>query len=636
MGKFGFGFGDSGGGGGGGGGTVTSFTAGNLSPLFTTSVVNETTTPSLSFTLVSQNQNLVYASPNGSGGSPSFRSLVAADLPSGLISGLTASYVPYASSATTLTDSPMSYDGDGFHLPDDTRIRVGSGTNRSNIRFQTTTITLKGSDVLSSYGQISVGGTTNQGNISLFVNDAGASKSITVSISAQTGSLNYEVDGGLVGGGFAGITYTTDYSANYTVRSLVDKAYVDSVSTLTGNTGDIISFSATNTKSNIAAGAAGTFLRFAGVNTLPTASTLTIPNTSTANRIVYSPTTSNYGDSSLLTFDGTIFTANALKSNANGMYIGGTAATSNLIGHFESNQNAVTALKIVNTNTGTAGVSRLQIQNSANSILFNIYSIGYTSTSYALADGALLYTNGSNGLNLVSEAAGSGSAMRFYTGGSTERVRLISTGEFIIGGTALISNEVLSIQKNQNAYTSLIVSNTNGGANANTQIAMTSGTTFMYYGLNSNASSGGGTFGTANMGYVSCPGAGGLEINAYHATTSVIKFSTGGNSSSNIRVNINNSGNTFFGGSTSATALVHIAAGTTAQSQLRLAAGVAPSSPNDGDIYYIDTNDRLMFRKNATDAEVISASAVTTESVASNTTLTVTYNGTTYKLLATT
>lgn len=57
-------------------GTVT--TVGALSPLFTTS--NATTTPT--FSLISQSANKFFASPNGSSGVASFRSIVAADLPS--------------------------------------------------------------------------------------------------------------------------------------------------------------------------------------------------------------------------------------------------------------------------------------------------------------------------------------------------------------------------------------------------------------------------------------------------------------------------------------------------------------------------------------------------------------------------
>lgn len=62
----------AGGGGGGGGGTVTNFTSGNLSPLFTTSVTNPTTTPNLAFTLSTAGANTHFANATGSTGAPSF------------------------------------------------------------------------------------------------------------------------------------------------------------------------------------------------------------------------------------------------------------------------------------------------------------------------------------------------------------------------------------------------------------------------------------------------------------------------------------------------------------------------------------------------------------------------------------
>ena len=71
-------------GGGGGSGTVTSFSAGTLSPLFTTSVANPTTTPALSFVLTNTvAQNFVFAGPTSGTGAPTFRALVAADIPGG-------------------------------------------------------------------------------------------------------------------------------------------------------------------------------------------------------------------------------------------------------------------------------------------------------------------------------------------------------------------------------------------------------------------------------------------------------------------------------------------------------------------------------------------------------------------------
>lgn len=56
------------------GGTVTTFSAGNLSPLFTTSVATPTTTPALAFTLSNAAQNSVLAGPvSGGAGAPSYQ-----------------------------------------------------------------------------------------------------------------------------------------------------------------------------------------------------------------------------------------------------------------------------------------------------------------------------------------------------------------------------------------------------------------------------------------------------------------------------------------------------------------------------------------------------------------------------------
>lgn len=59
---------------GGGGGTVTSFSSGNLSPLFTTLVTTSTTTPALSFTLSNAAAHTFFGNFTGSTGAPSFSS----------------------------------------------------------------------------------------------------------------------------------------------------------------------------------------------------------------------------------------------------------------------------------------------------------------------------------------------------------------------------------------------------------------------------------------------------------------------------------------------------------------------------------------------------------------------------------
>jgi len=82
-------------GGGGGSGTVTTFSAGNLSPLFNSSVATATTTPALTFAQISQLQNLFFASPNGSSGNPTFRAIATADLAGVALAALPANGVQY-------------------------------------------------------------------------------------------------------------------------------------------------------------------------------------------------------------------------------------------------------------------------------------------------------------------------------------------------------------------------------------------------------------------------------------------------------------------------------------------------------------------------------------------------------------
>jgi hypothetical protein len=89
----------------GGGGTVSTFSSGNLSPLFTTLVATPTTTPALSFTLNSQSQNLFFSSPNGSSGNPAFRSIVLADLPGSILTGVTNASQHNASDFTLISAS---------------------------------------------------------------------------------------------------------------------------------------------------------------------------------------------------------------------------------------------------------------------------------------------------------------------------------------------------------------------------------------------------------------------------------------------------------------------------------------------------------------------------------------------------
>lgn len=69
--------------GGGSTGTVTSFSAGTLSPLFTTSVATATTTPALSFALSNAAAHTFFGNNTGSTAAPAFAAITSADLPAG-------------------------------------------------------------------------------------------------------------------------------------------------------------------------------------------------------------------------------------------------------------------------------------------------------------------------------------------------------------------------------------------------------------------------------------------------------------------------------------------------------------------------------------------------------------------------
>lgn len=205
---------------------------------------------------------------------------------------------------------------------------------------------------------------------------------------------------------------------------------------LTGTTGSIISFSGTNTATNISAGAAGTFLMFAGANTLPVVSTLVLPNSATANRLAYATSTNTWGDNSLLTFDGTIFTANALKSNASGLYIGSSAASSVNIAYFKSDQNTATLHRIENASGGTAAIGGFQMHNGTSG--FNVYitGTGYTTAGSLVQSSGVVDCLASGGMSIsASNASGD---LRFNTAGTssaTQRVKITSTGNVILNST---------------------------------------------------------------------------------------------------------------------------------------------------------------------------------------------------------
>jgi hypothetical protein len=188
-------------------GTVTSFSAGDLSPLFTTSEATATTTPALTFAQVSQNQNLVFASPDGSSGNPVFRALVLADLPA--IAAPTFQEVLTAGS-TLDQDNVIDVDGFDFTWNDVSAFNVnalGSGINLSGNSGSTllkleSVVTLTGVGFTNLAGQDRlVGWQSSNGQLGNITIGTGLSLSggqLTGTVSAYTDEQAQDAVGGMV------------------------------------------------------------------------------------------------------------------------------------------------------------------------------------------------------------------------------------------------------------------------------------------------------------------------------------------------------------------------------------------------------------------------------------------------------
>jgi hypothetical protein len=140
---------------GGSGGTVTS--VGLTAPaIFSVSGSPVTSSGTLSFSLASQSANLVFASPNGASGSPTFRSLVASDIPA-------LSYEASGAVAThaALTSSVHGISTFGATLVDDvdastarTTLGLGTAATQASTSFAASSHTHAATDVTSGTFEI--------------------------------------------------------------------------------------------------------------------------------------------------------------------------------------------------------------------------------------------------------------------------------------------------------------------------------------------------------------------------------------------------------------------------------------------------------------------------------------------------
>lgn len=425
------------------------------------------------------------------------------------------------------------------------------------------------------------------------------------------------------------VTPTIDIAATYVGQTSITTLGTITTGVWNGTAianANLANSSITVNGTSISLGASGTVTAAAGtltgttLNSTVVTSSLTSVGTLTSGSLGSGFTTVAVarGGTGVTTFGGSgtlLFTTSAdtLSSSANITYNGTSFSLIN------SDTSTITLRELVSTATNAAVYLNAATPSSSN---YAISSNGTTGTNVNAPSGAtglrILTANTLKALFLGTSAA-------FTPAGATSGA--VATFSFTKASTTGLtaSTEVPDFDLNFSA-----ASQHAAGVLATQRTVRITATTY-------NAVSAGAITDAATLGITGAPIAGTTRnITNSHGILISAGAVNGGSTVTNgygLTVNAptgatNNFAAQFVGGKTM------FPAGTTSYAPINLAPGVAPSSPVDGDVYYINTNDRFMVRKNATDSEIISASTVTTEALVTDTSLTVTFNGTTYKLLA--
>lgn len=115
---------------------VTNFSSGSFSPVFTTSVATPDSSPSLSFSPISQSSNLFFASPSNAAGNPSFRYIVTNDLPAYVLKKLDDAPSDgnvYGRSNSVWAVVPSGASPSFFYNGQNTAWSVVGGSNQVNV-----------------------------------------------------------------------------------------------------------------------------------------------------------------------------------------------------------------------------------------------------------------------------------------------------------------------------------------------------------------------------------------------------------------------------------------------------------------------------------------------------------------------
>ena len=234
-----------------------------------------------------------------------------------------------------------------------------------------------------------------------------------------------------------------------------------------------------------------------------------------ANEIIFASSSTQLSRSANLTFNGTVLSVTGLGTH-----------------QFVTDGAGAQILRVSNTTAGTGNYAEVSvIRNGTVGVFLQAFSSTYTSTAVNIQGGATINSDGVGGLSIAATHASGG--MRFFAGGTTERMAISSAGVFSVSTLGAHSFSAGAAGSNI-----LRISNTSAGtANLAELSATRDGTVGVFLQAFSS------TYTTSNQkvqggAALDSDGVGGLSLAASHGSGTLRLYAGG----STVRVTIDTAG----------------------------------------------------------------------------------------------
>ena len=104
------------------------------------------------------------------------------------------------------------------------------------------------------------------------------------------------------------------------------------------------------------------------------------------------------------------------------------------VNSFSAGSATENTVRVTNTTSGTTAYADFGLVSGSVSTILRSHSQGFTSSGPYQAGGGLLYNNGAGGWSMLADNASG--AIRFYSGGTSERWRMFASGSFSYNGSS--------------------------------------------------------------------------------------------------------------------------------------------------------------------------------------------------------